>query len=327
MESYGLVADIGGTNVRFAMVDLAGSAHALLSVQRVSTKDHADLAAAARAYLAASDVVGSPEALVFAVAGPVADGEAHLTNAGWDISARALGKTLGVSLARVVNDFEALAEAVPVFEPADLLPIGAAPAFEPKAMGTIALVGPGTGLGVGGLLRTVQAKAALASEGGHVAFAPADETEMEILRILAGKFGRVSMERILSGPGLLNLHGAMCDIAGVEPRDTTPEQITATAHTDPASFEAKVFARFAAILGSFAGDVALCLGARQGLLVAGGILPDVADLFAASPFRARFEDKGRFADYMKAIPTCLIVAEHAGLIGAAAILRQQLARA
>ncbi len=323
MNPQGLVADIGGTNVRFALVDAQAPRPSFDTARKYSTKSHPDIAAAARTYL--SEIgFGAPLAgLVFAVAGPVKNGEIHPTNAGWKISESDLRDKLKVTVARVVNDYEALAKAVPVFEAQDLHQIGKL-AFDAKGEGTIAVVGPGTGLGVGGLVRRDGEMAPLVTEGGHVAFAPYDDFEIEILKILRRKFGRVSNERILSGPGLLNLFAAMAESEGKPVADATPEAITRIALDTPQSFEARVFGRFCAILGSVAGDTALGMGARQGVLIAGGILPGAIDFLTSSEFRKRFEDKARFSEYTKAIPTSLIVDNHAGLLGAAAILRQQL---
>jgi glucokinase len=206
-----------------------------------------------------------------------------------------------------------------------MAPIGPGPGFDPaRDDGTVAVIGPGTGLGMAGLVRGHGAAIPLVTEGGHASYAPGDDDEVEILRRLRRKFPHVSRERILSGPGLLNLYAAMAEIDGVLPAFTTPEAITAAAKSMPSSFEAKVFARFCAILGAVAGDVALTMGARNGVLIAGGILPDAIDAFLASNFRARFDDKGRFSPYMRAIPTALIVQPQAGLIGSAAILLDHL---
>jgi glucokinase len=321
MGAYGLVADIGGTHIRFATVDMGGRAHDIRAQKTLSTKDHPHIAAAARAYLADIGAEGPPEAVVFAVAGPVSHGVINLTNAGWQISADDLKTALDAHAVRVVNDFEALASAIPVFEPDDLRPIGPGPDFDPKeADGTVAVVGPGTGLGVGGLVRRDGATIPLVTEGGHAIYAPGDDYEMEILRRLRRKFPRVSGERVLSGPGLVNLYQAMAEIDGIQVPDTTPEDITGKAKAQNDSFEAKVFGRFCSILGAVAGDVGLMLGARNGVLIGGGILPDAVDFFLASNFRDRFDNKGRFASYMKAIPTALIVQPQAGLIGSAEIL-------
>jgi glucokinase len=323
--SIGLVADIGGTNVRFALTDVDAPRVSFDSERKYSTKSHSDLSGAARAYI---DEIGFKEpiaGLVFGVAGPVQRGTIHLTNAGWTISEDDLRGKLNIPFVRVLNDYETLAEAVPEFEPQDLVQIGPLP-FLNRRTGTMAIVGPGTGLGVGGLIRSDDAMLPLVTEGGHVNFAPVDDLEIRMLQILLKKFDRVSNERILSGPGLQNIHAAMSEIEGRPASDIAPEAITQTAREKPDSFEAKVFARFCAILGSVAGNYALGMGARGGVLIAGGILPDAVEFFLASDFRKRFEDKGRFTDYMKAIPTALIVDDHAGLRGAAAILRLELGK-
>ncbi|HEY2034229.1 MAG TPA: glucokinase [Rhizomicrobium sp.] len=323
--SIGLVADIGGTNVRFALTDVDAPRVSFDTLRKYATKSHSDIAEAARAYLEEMNFSGTVAGLVFGVAGPVQHGAIHLTNAGWTISEDDLRSKLKIPFARVLNDYETLAEAVPEFEPQDLVQIGPLP-FLNRRTGTMAIVGPGTGLGVGGLIRSNDATLPLVTEGGHANFAPVDDLEIKMLQILLKKYGRVSNERILSGPGLQNIHAAMSEIEGRAASDIAPEAITKTAREKPDSFEAKVFGRFCAILGSVAGNTALGMGARGGVLIAGGILPDAVDFFVASDFRKRFEDKGRFSDYVKAIPTALIVDEHAGLRGAAAILRLELGK-
>jgi glucokinase len=312
-KPYGLVADIGGTHARFAVAALEGSA--IREPRNFAVADYQNVDDAAREFLAEEGLTHPPEALVFAVAGPVTDGRIHFTNSGWAFSEEDLCETLGVKRAHLVNDFEAQARAVAVLKPAALVHLGGPPGFDAGADGTFALVGPGTGLGVGGLSRKGEASVALVTEGGHAGFAPGDDAEIAILKALRDKFGHVSAERLLSGPGLVNLFAAMK--SGKAP---APEEITERAKSAPSSFEAKVFARFCAMLGGFSGDVALVMGARKGVLIAGGILPNAVEALKASDFRKRFEDKGRFADYMRAIPTLLIVEPHAGLIGAASIL-------
>src|SRR5207237_1051851 len=149
-----------------------------------STRDYPDIATAARAYLRQMKLAAPPEALMFAVAGPVNDNEIHLTNVGWSISADAARAALHAGSARIVNDYEALAEAVPLLGSADLVAIGSASAFDAQAEGTIAIIGPGTGLGVAGLVRRGGVSETLVTEGGHVAFAPLDKLEIEVLQIL-----------------------------------------------------------------------------------------------------------------------------------------------
>ncbi|HEX3675044.1 MAG TPA: glucokinase [Rhizomicrobium sp.] len=324
-EHCGLVADIGGTHCRFALAGLDTRAGTIREPQNFAVADYKGVVAAAKAFLKGEGLKTPPEALVFAVAGPVENGRIHFTNSGWSFSESELRRKLGVKRARLVNDFEAQARAVAVLDPAALVHIGGPKAFDAKADGAIALVGPGTGLGVGGLTREGGVSIALVCEGGHASFAPSDKLEIAILELLARRFGHVSNERLLSGPGLANLFGAMAKIEGVRRKTPAPEQITQAALADPKSFEARVFARFCAILGSVAGDVALTMGARAGVLIAGGILPSAVEALRGSEFRARFEAKGRFADYLKAISTRLIVEPHVGLVGAATILRDQAA--
>ncbi|MGH6871965.1 MAG: glucokinase [Rhizomicrobium sp.] len=309
----GLVADIGGTHARFAAVDPDGR---LATPESLPVADYPGVVEAARAYLGDN----RPEALVFAVAGPVTDGRIHFTNSGWAFSEAELRDKLGVRHARLINDFEAQARGVAHLPAASLLHLGGPSEFDARADGTIALVGPGTGLGVGGLARAGQCEIALVTEGGHASLAPADEEEVAILKVLMKRFGHVSAERVLSGPGLVNLFEAMSEVESTIRTPPEPATITEKAKREPASFEGRVFARFCAMLGSVAGDVALVTGARKGVLIAGGILPDAADTLRASDFRKRFEAKGRFAGYLRAIPTLLILEPNAGLIGAASVL-------
>jgi glucokinase len=305
MKDLGLVADLGGTNVRFALVDETGALH---DAKKYATHDFAGMAEAVKAYLA--ETRAAPGRAVIAVAGPVKDNTIHLTNLGWSFAAG----DLGIAQARLINDFEALAWALRDLGRDDLVTIGP----ECGGQGPIAIVGPGTGFGVGGCVPSGASVIPLVTEGGHADFAPSDAVEIEILKFLQRRFGHVSTERILSGPGLVNLHEALSAVEGVAYQKLHPDEITAAAE---GSFPAKVFERFCMILGAVAGDIALVMGARGGVMIAGGILPPLAGRLAASRFRARFEDKGRFRDYMAAIPTRLIVQSRAGLIGAAASLR------
>jgi glucokinase len=309
MTELGLVADAGGTNVRFA---LAGADGKLRVPKKFTSKDFPGIADAAKAYLDESGA--KPSCAVFAVAGPVRDNTIHMTNIGWTFSGDDVAKALGMERVTLINDFEAIAYAVPHLGPDDLVAIGP---DKPATRAAVAIVGPGTGFGVAGCIPADRGVVALVSEGGHASFAPTDDVEIAILKTLSARFGRLSIERILSGPGLVVLAEAM----GAGPGTLTPQGITAAAKDDAGGFEGRVFARFCAILGSVAGDLALTMGARGGVLIAGGILPAMREALAASEFRARFEAKGRFADYMSDIPTRLIVQDFAGLIGAAAHLQ------
>jgi glucokinase len=320
MKNCGLVADAGGTNVRFALVDLGQSRPALISPQKFTSRNFASIEDAARAYLSAQKLEKPPVAAVLSVAGPVSDNAIGMTNLGWHFSGRDLEKSLGIGSVRLINDFESIAYSTSELEKDDLREIG--PAKAPRVAGreTVAIVGPGTGLGVGGYVRTPKYLVPLITEGGHADFAPADDSEIEVLKFLRRRYDHVSAERILSGPGLSNLHEALSAIEGKIDERLDAHAITAGALKDAHSACGRTLTRFCAILGSVAGDIALIMGARDGVLLAGGILPAVTDFLSASPFRTRFEAKGRFESYMRDIPTRLIVQDHAGLMGAAASL-------
>ncbi|HTT97232.1 MAG TPA: glucokinase [Rhizomicrobium sp.] len=321
MNRFGLVADAGGTNVRFALVDLDTAAVELCSPRKYTSRNFSSIEEAAAGYLGAQKLSAPPSFAVLSVAGPVADNAINMTNLGWRFSGDEFGKALGIAWVRLINDYEAIAHSALALKDDDLRVIGPSVSVRAGGRRTVAIVGPGTGLGVGGYVRTSQGLVPLVTEGGHSDFAPSDDTEDQVLKFLRDKCGHVSNERILSGPGLMNLHEALSHVEGVRYEKTESHQITAQGLADRNSLYGRVLSRFCAILGSVAGNVALTMGARDGLLLAGGILPVVADFLAASEFRARFEAKGRFESYMKAIPTRLIVNDNAGLIGAAACLK------
>jgi len=324
LRNYGLVADVGGTNIRFGVVALDGAAGPVVQTQAsFPAARYAGIAEAAQAYLASLGATSPPSAAVLALAGPPQDGGFAMTNSKWRTSVPELCKALGTQNVRLINDFEAIALSVPRLAAEDFVAIGGVAGPERRPHEVVAIVGPGTGLGVAGFVRTNETILPLAGEGGHVSFAPIDALEIEVLRSFMARFGRVSVERLLSGPGLRNLHAALATIEGVAAPDLSPEEITLKAEADSASLCGRVFAMFCAILGSVAGDVALTLGARDGVLIAGGILPRHPDFLAHSAFRARFEAKGRFENYMKKIPTRLIVQTWSGLIGAATLLAQR----
>jgi glucokinase len=326
MAGTGLVADIGGTHARFALVDADAEGVTLREPEVLPTHQFASVVDAVRHYLEGRGA--KPMAAALAVAGPVENGRIALTNAGWSFSEREFGAALGIAQVRLINDFEAIAFAAPHFGAADLVDIGSARApHGGRAAETVAIVGPGTGLGVGGYVKTRRGIVTLASEGGHAGFAPSDDVEIAILKILARRHGRVSNERLLSGPGLVAIHDALAEIEGRAPVKVEAEDVTAQALADPASLGGQAFARFCAILGAACGDIALILGARDGVLLAGGILPRMANALAKSNFRARFEAKGRFEDYLKAIPTRLVVQDYSGLLGAGWALKDRMTQA
>jgi glucokinase len=260
----------------------------------------------------------TPAAAVLAVAGPVQDGHARLTNAQWQLGEAALQDTLGIRTVHLINDFAALAYATTVLGHADLAPIG--PPVPGLAGATVAILGPGTGFGLAALAGG-QDSGLLVTEGGHIGFAPTDPVEIELLRVLMRRYGRVSVERVCSGQGLANLHAARAEIAGLPPPDLDAAGITEAAEQGNAD-AAETVRTFCDILASTAGDLALALGAQGGIFIAGGIMPRLMKPHRLggldqAAFRARFEAKGRFADYLRAIPTSVVIADNASLRGAA----------
>jgi len=310
MDPTLLLADIGGTNARFTL--LRGGATTPLVAMRLD--DFTSIEAAIAHYLGAQSLATPPDGALLAVAGPVQGNSVRLTNRGWQVGGAGITARLGIPRVRVLNDFEALAWALPALAPADLVAIGPALPADPNA--PMAVLGPGTGLGVGAFLpgSKQQLGRVLPAEGGHASLAAGDDQEAAVIALLRRRHGHVSAERILSGPGLVALHEALAELHGQPAPGLTAAEITAGA---PATL-----AMFCAMLGSFAGNVALTFGARGGVFLGGGILPRLPAALAASAFRARFEAKGRLSPYLAAIPTWLITRPDAALVGLANLATQ-----
>jgi len=310
-----LVGDVGGTNARFALAHLVEGRPVLEHHDSFPAATWPTFLEGVRAFIDGCAI--KPTGGVLAVAGPVTDGEIDLTNSPWRVSEAEL-QTLGLSPVRLINDFEALARGAPVVPDEMLASLGGPAEGDPKS--AIAVLGPGTGFGVSALVRDIHGhEIAMPSEGGHACFAPGDAVEDEILRILRRRYDQVSIERLICGPGLLNMHRALAEIDGRESHIDDPARITAEALADYNSPCGATLARFCAILGAVAGDIALTTGARGGVYIAGGIAPRILPFLKASPFRERFERKGRYQDYMAAIPTRVILHKHAALLGAARV--------
>jgi glucokinase len=310
-----LVGDVGGTNARFAVARMVDGKPVLDHHESFPAETYPTFLEGVAAFIDGCEV--KPTGGVIAVAGPVTDGEIDLTNSPWRVSEAEL-QTLGLKPVKLINDFEALAWGAPVVPEDMLAKVGGPDEGEPNE--AIAVLGPGTGFGVSALARDDHGmEMALPSEGGHACFAPGDAVEDEILRILRRRYDRVSIERLICGPGLLNMHRALAEIDGRETHIDDPAEITRDALADPRSHCGVTLARFCAILGAVAGDVALTMGARGGIYIAGGIAPRILPFLQASPFRERFERKGRFQDYMAAIPTKVIMHKHAALLGSARV--------
>ena len=312
----GLIGDIGATNARFALVAPDGLATA---VRVYALDDYPSLAEAMDAYLEEQSPREQPDQAVLAVASPITGDQVTLTNHPWTFSIEALRKRFGLRRLRVLNDFAANAVAVPRLAEVDRLQIGPG---APVAGAPIGVIGPGTGLGVSALIPAASGWTPIEGEGGHVTIAAADARESAVLELLRKRFDHVSAERVLSGAGLVNLYNALCELAGAPAASFTPPQIT-----DPRSWEEDprtrdAMAMFCAMLGTVAGNLALTLGARGGIYIAGGIVPKLSPVFAQSGFRARFEAKGRLRCYVAAIPTYSILRPLPALLGAAALLER-----
>ncbi|MGY1457718.1 MULTISPECIES: glucokinase [unclassified Luteimonas] len=322
-----LLADIGGTNARFALADPRATAPLLVdSVRRYEVAAFASLGDAALRYLA--DIGSARGALrtgVFAVAGRVDGDDARITNHPWLVSRPRLCAALGLDDALLVNDFAAQAMSIPLLGASDLAQIGSVmprPTAAASGDRTFAIIGPGTGLGVGALLLRDGRAIALETEGGHAGFAPATPVEAGILEQLSRDHGRVSNERLLSGPGLVNIHRALAAMAGTDAVPMDPADVAAGAQAGDARCMQAVDV-FCAALGSAAGDLVLTLGAWDGVYLAGGVTLELLETLRHSGFRERFEHKGRFAPVMSTVPSLAVLHPEAGLLGAAAIARQR----
>jgi len=310
-----LLGDIGGTNARWAWQEHAGAA--LRDISVLPCQASATLFDSAANYLAVTGHA-NPQCAGIGIATAVTGDTVRMTNNAWQFSIRELQQSLGVQRCLVINDFTALAMSLTALGPADMQQIGGGAAIDGAP---VALIGPGTGLGVSGLLLSDHANpCALSGEGGHVTVAAADDAEAALLARLRDRFSHVSAERVLSGPGLVDLYRAVCERDGRDALDLNPSDITtaAQAGSNPDCVASADY--FASFLGNVAGNLALTLGARGGLYIGGGVVPLLGEAFNAALFRQRFEEKGRFQDYLQAIPTWLITASTPALVGASRAL-------
>jgi glucokinase len=305
-----LIADVGGTNARFAIAQ--GGAYQELTQIEVSR--YASLQDALADYLKGLPPSLRPAAAMIAVAGPVFGDRITLTNSNWSFAISEMKRSLGMRVLRVVNDFAGTAMAMPYLPAADCFPVGRR---AKAADGPIGVIGPGTGLGVGALVPDSGRWVLVPGEGGHVTLPTATRAEDEIAAYLRTRWDHVSAERALSGAGLVNLYEAICAIEGRKAQPMSPADVTdhAMRGSDDACVQA--FGHFCAILGTVAGDLALTLGASGGIYIAGGILLRFKEAFAASAFRERFESKGRFRGFLETIPTSLVLESSPALLGLA----------
>lgn len=322
MPDYALIGDIGGTHARFALTDLAAPRPAVSDARTFGDGDVASLAEAARAYLASTDA--EPRSAVLAIASPLAGEVVSLTNRAWSFRRADLQAALGLAELRLINDFAAVAWAAPHLAPTDRTALRGSTTAPPTA--PVTLIGAGTGLGVG--LLTGSAAAGwhvVATEGGHASFAPLDEEDRALAAWLHVRHGRVSNERLLSGDGLACIDACLRGVAPLAVPAAIAglrraEDVVAEALSGRDPVSARALERFCRIYGAVAGDAALLHGAHT-LLVAGGMVLHFLEFFRASGFLDAFDDKGRYADYMRRIDVHIITHPNPGLLGAAVAAR------
>jgi glucokinase len=313
MNSPRLIADIGGTNARFALLE----GRTWRDEKVLACADYPDIVSAVESYLASVGAAAGPARPIegaLAMAGPITGDIFRMTNHAWQFSAARTRAALGWRRFIMVNDFTALAMAIRHLPPEELEQIGGGQAVP----GTpLALLGPGTGLGVSGLIPAGEDWIALQGEGGHVTLSVMNEREGAVLQQLQQRFTHVSAERVLCGPGLVNLYDAVCALEGVVPKVLTPPEITRRAREGSCRLCLEALSMFCAMLGTLAGNLVLTLGAVGGCYIGGGIVPGLGSFFTSSHFRDRFEDKGRFTDYLSRVPTYVIRSKLPAFVGLA----------
>jgi glucokinase len=307
-----LVADIGGTNARFALFERGR----ISGVQVLACAAYPDLAGAIEHYLASAGCQRArrPREAAIAIACPLTGDRVAMTNHVWSFSAAATRRALKLRRLLLLNDFTALALAVPHLGRDTLQQIGGGNAVADAA---IAVLGPGTGLGVSGLVPVAGHFVPLQGEGGHVTLPATTHREVAILQRLQQRFAHVSAERLLSGPGLALLYETICDLDGVRREGLEVSQITERGLRESAGACRNALEQFCAWLGTVAGDLVLTLGAGGGVYIGGGIVPRFGAFFEQSAFRARFEAKGRFSAYLASVPAFVITARNPALLGCA----------
>ena len=316
---HALIADVGGTNARFALTDLASPRPELREARSLRNADFPSLQHAAEHYLAQVGV--RPRQAAIALACPVAGDEIHLTNRAWSFNRHELQAALGLDQLRLLNDFGAVACAAPALGAGDQVRL-----YGPDTgglHGAVSVLGPGTGFGVALLVGRDGDWTAVETEGGHASFAPLGKEEQAIARWMEARHGRTSYERVLSGSGLAGIDAVLrgVDAGGQAPVPRHPAEVVGAALDGHDVVSRRALARFCAILGSVAGDIALVHGART-VLIAGGIVPRFLPFLESSAFRERFLAKGRFAAYLESVSIRVVTHPNPGLLGAAVALRQ-----
>jgi len=316
MRHWNIVADIGGTNARFAVVDRSTETIALVTHYAVAEYDQFIDALQNFLQKVAESAAWSayPDAACFALAGPVVGDRMKFTNSNWQIDKHEITSLLQGTAVSLINDFSAVGYAVSHLNAKDSIEICAGTA-QPQA--PIVVLGPGTGLGVGTIVPSSCGYEVLAGEGGHVDFAPVDKTDALIFDYLRDRHGRVSAERVLSGIGIETIYTVLSLKAGTNASLQTAVEISAAATNQSDRIAIETLQVFCRCLGSMAGNLALTVGAKGGVYIAGGIVPQFIEFFLASDFKQRYFAKGRVSPFLDGIPVRLIIREDVGLFGAA----------
>jgi glucokinase len=303
-----LLGDIGGTTARFAVL----TGNTVGPIHHLPVSRHRSMLDAVEAYLSSRQDRSRINAAVLGVAGPVEAGRCVLVNSQWVIDAAELRAAFGFKSIGVINDFEALAYALPHLNGRDVKPLAAG---KPSPGESMAVLGPGTGLGMAGAVRREGRTTIIPTEGGHTTLPSTTAREDAVIAHLREKFDHVSAERVLSGPGLENLHAAIAAIDGIVVSSRTAAEITREALDRSCPVSVAAADMFCGMLGTVAGDLALMFRARGGVYIAGGIAPRIVDLLARSEFHARFVAKGRFQPYLESVPVAVIISPDAAFLG------------
>lgn len=315
-----LVGDIGGTNARFALAD--PNSPGFSREKTFQCRDYESAEVAINAYLTGIDAP-QPGVICLAAAGPVIDGNVRFTNNNWSLDTGRLEAAFGGASVNLLNDFEAIAYSIPHLKEGDCVRVGSpTPADLTRPDFTVGIVGPGTGLGAAGLLQRNGQAFPIIGEGGHVGFAAETPLQMQLLEQLANMFERVCDERLVSGPGIVNIYGALGIIRGENLIDVNAAEIFALASENDDAIARETIEIFFEILGQVAGNLALSIGAYDGIYIGGGIVARKPELIADSQFRSGFERKGRHRGLLEKIPTQVIVHPQPGLLGASFCARQ-----
>jgi len=310
-----IVGDVGGTNCRFSLAQMnAQGTIELSNTTKLGVRDYPDFYAALEYYINSLENV--PRYAAFALAGPKFNGAIRMTNLKWEASEAEIKSRFGFEMVTISNDFAAMARGAAII-PDD----GFQTVIDGKVnySNPVAVFGPGTGLGVAGILPGKPLRI-LPTEGGYSAFAPQDDLEDAILKIMRAELGFVASEHILSGPGLLRTYKALCAVRGTTPIATQPDEVVAAAEANPKSIARDAVRVFCNVLGGFAGNTAYTLGASGGVIIAGGVSRHIAPFIAASDFTNRFKSRGKASWFTQNIPVRLLNAHSVALYGAAAFI-------